>query len=910
MVNEMLKYVVSFCVTLFVAVSACAGTRDADVDQTVLPNGLTLITVEDHREPIVSITVWYHVGSKDEKPGRAGFAHLFEHIMFEGSENHKENFVKAVENAGGSAINGVTNQDRTAYFETVPVSSLDYVLWLEADRMAHLLGAVDQKILDGQRAVIENEKRQEDDANYAIAGRFIAENTYPVGHPYRKSVTGENVDLKAAALTDIREWFETYYGASNAVIVLAGDITPAIANEKIRKYFSGVPAGQPVAHQVAWVAKMSGIHRQTVQDRVPRPRIYKVWNIPESRNPDSVYLDLVSDVLARGKGSRLYRALVADGQLGDDVKAYVRLSEIGGQFRIETTARPDRSLDDLEKKLDSELERFLKEGPTAEELNRVKAQYIADYFRSIDHLGGLGSRSDRIAQGAVFGHQPEAYKLAFERVGSATPDDLKAAARRWLSDGVYVLDVLPFSFGKANQQAQTAQEPGVGMPAQFQAPQMQRATLSNGLKVVVAERHEVAMVNLWMSFNAGFTADPCDLPGTAVMTLAMIDGGTARRSGAQINEQLDSLGAELKADTNADQSILKLSALKTNLSASLDLFSDILLHPAFPQEEFELQRKQNLASITREENTPMFMALRALAGRLYRQDCPSASPFLGHGTPASMGRISADDVRHFYNGLFRPNNATLIIVGDTSLGEIKAKIESAFAGWKAAPVPARNTSGMQTPEKESVFLIDKPGAQQSFIVLAGSALPKTDPRELALEAVNDELGGNLSSRLNLDLREEKHWSYGLRSRLWDTRGARPFITYSSVQADKTADAINEIKKEMAAILSTKPMTDEQLAQIKASQILRLPASQETLDSVAQSIAELVHFDLSDDYLQSLQGRISALTAREVADAAGLLIQPAKMVWVIVGDKSKLESGLEKLGIANIQIVAAAQEVRF
>ena len=898
------KALVCVCLFTLLGISGYAAGPDLPLDRTVLPNGLTLITLEDHREPIVAITIWYHVGAKDEKAGRAGFAHLFEHIMFEGSEHHRQNFVKAMENVGASGLNGVTNQDRTAYFETVPSSSLDYALWLESDRMGHLLGAIDQTALDVQRGVIENERRQEEDANYAISTRLIAENTYPPGHPYSRSAIGEKADLKAASLADVQEWFETYYGAANALIVLAGDITPSVAKEKVQKYFGGIAPGQPITHQVTWVAKMSGTHRQTVQDRVPQPRIYKVWNIPEFASADSSYLDLVSDCLARGKSSRLYQRIVSEGQLADDVRAYVRLKEVGSQFVIEATARPRTSLDMIERKLDEELARFLRDGPTTEELQRIKAQYSASYFRNSDPLGSLGGRSDRVAQAEVFGLGVGGYKLVLERVQNASLEDLKGAARRWLADGVYVLDVLPFAFPKSGGQTAVAEPPPLQAPSRLRSPKLETTTLANGLKIIVAERHEVPLVNVWLTLDAGFAADPCDLPGVASMTLAALDGGTLSRSGAQIAKEFDALGSELRADTNTDLSTIRLSTLKANLSASLDLFADVLLHPIFPREEFKLEQKRRLAAIQREENTPMFMALRALPRLLYQPDCGSGNPFTGIGTPASIERMTREDVALFHSSWFRPNNATLIVVGDITPAEIKAKVESAFAGWKTAPIAKKNSAIMQEPRKPIIYLIDKPGAQQSFIVAAGIGLRKADPREIAAEAVNDDLGGNLGSRLNLNLREEKHWSYGVRSRLWGTRNNQPFITYASVQSDKTGDAMNEIKREFAAIQSNHPVDDQELVQIKANQSMRLPASQETLDSLTQSIADLVQFNLPDNYFDLLYDQISALNTEKVREAATALIHPDKIVWVVVGDKAKLQINLREAGMSDVQVASA------
>src|SRR5216683_1610143 len=428
------------------ATGAFAQGTDVDIpyQKFVLDNGLTVIVHEDHKAPIVAVNLWYHVGSKNERPGKTGFAHLFEHLMFGGSEHAPGRYIDAMERIGATDLNGTTNSDRTNYFENVPPSALDLTLWMESDRMGHLLGALDQKTLDLQRGVVQNEKRQGENQPYGVTRQLITQNTYPAGHPYSWTTIGEMADLDAASMKDVQEWFKTYYGPSNVILVLAGDIDAKTAKEKAEKYFGNIPAGPPVAYQEAWIAKMTGTHRQKVQDRVPQARIYKIWNIPEYGNADADYLDLVSDVLSTGKTSRFYKRLVYDDQIATNANAFVALSEIGGQFRVQATARPGQDLAQVEKELDEELARFLKEGPTAEELQRVKTEYAANFIRGIERIGGFGGKSDRLAQSQVFRGKPDAYKESLKRVQDATAEDLKAAANRWLADGVYALEVHPF----------------------------------------------------------------------------------------------------------------------------------------------------------------------------------------------------------------------------------------------------------------------------------------------------------------------------------------------------------------------------------------------------------------------------------------------------------------------------------
>jgi zinc protease len=888
---------------------AFAQTKDVDIpyQKFVLDNGLTLIVHEDHKAPIVAINIWYHVGSKNEKPGKTGFAHLFEHLMFGGSDHAKGSYIEAMERIGATDLNGTTNNDRTNYFEDVPTSAVDYTLWMESDRMGFL--TLDQKTLDLQRGVVQNEKRQGENQPYAVSRQLIAQNTYPTGHPYSWTVIGDMGDLNAAAMDDVKEWFKTYYGPSNVVIVMAGDIDAKTAKEKVEKYFGSIPAGPPVGHQQVWVAKMTETHRQVVQDRVPQARIYKVWNIPEYGSADSVYLDMVSDVLSTGKNSRFYKRLIYDDQIATGADAYVDLREIAGQFYVQATARPGQGLEQVEKEVDEELARFLKDGPTTEELQRVKTGYDAAFIRGVERIGGFGGKSDRLAQSEVFRGSPDAYKNSLKLAREATAEDLKAAANRWLSDGVYILEVLPFpQYKTASAAADRSKAPEIGAPPELKLPKLQRAKLSSGLRIVLAERHEVPLVSLWMTSDAGYAADEFAAPGTASMTMALLTGGTKTRSALEISDQLQSLGAELRSNSDLDLSIVRLSALKAKLDPSLELFADVILNPLFPEADFKRQQKLQLAAIEREKNTPVQMALRVFPELLYGPKHAYGNPLTGSGTAGSVTKMTRDDLAKFHDVWMRPNDSTLVIVGDTTLAEVTPKLEKLFAGWKTANVPAKNLATVQLAPRSVVYLVDKPGALQSVIIAGHVAPPTNNPKEIAIEAMNDGLGGTFAARLNMNLREDKHWSYGARSLLWSARGQRPFIAVAPVQTDKTKESMAEMNKELHGILADRPLTAEELAAIQANETLSLPGSRETIEEVGQSIVDLVHFGLPDDYYETYAGKVRALKTRDLNDAAKLVVHPDNMIWVIVGDRAKVEAGIKELNLGELRLMDADGKV--
>ena len=899
----------AFLILLAAVFTTVAHPQSKDIDipfqKFVLDNGLTVIVHEDHKAPIVAINIWYHVGSKNEKPGKTGFAHLFEHLMFGGSEHSHGRYIDAMEKIGATDLNGTTNNDRTNYFENVPTSAVDFTLWMESDRMGFLLGSLDQKTLDLQRGVVQNEKRQDENQPYAVSDELITKNIYPAGHPYSWTVIGDMADLNAASMADVKEWFKTYYGPSNVTIVIAGDIDAKTAKEKVEKYFGNIPPGPPVAHQEVWIAKMTGTHRQVVQDRVPQARVYKVWNVPQYGSADADYLNMVSDVLSQGKSSRFYKRLVYDDQIATEARASVDLNEIAGQFYIQATARPGEQLARVEKELDEELARFLKDGPTAEELARVKAQHEASFVRGIERIGGFGGKSDRLAMSQVFLGSPDAYKISLQRVQEATAEDLKAAANRWLSDGVYVLEVLPFpDYKSASAGADRSKAPEIGAPPELKLPKLQHATLSNGLKVILAERHEIPLVDFWLGLDAGYAADQFASPGTASMVMSLLSGGTKTRTALQISDEQELLGARVAARSNLDLSIVQLSALKSKLDPSLDLFADLILNPLFPAADFSRQQRLQLAAIQREKNTPIQMALRVFPGLIYGPGHAYGNPLTGSGTTASVEKLTREDLVKFHEVWFKPNHATLAIAGDTTLAEVTPRLEKLFANWKPGQIPEKNIKNVQPPAKSVVYIIDKPGAEQSIIFAGNIAPPRANPDEIAIEAANDDIGGMFGSRLNMDLREDKHWSYGVQSLLWGARWQRPFLAVAPVQTDKTKESLEEMNQQFRGILGDHPVTAEELSRIQSNETLSLPGSFETLNAVGQSILEIVQFGLPEDYYETYAGKVRALTTTDVEQGAKAIVRPDHLIWVVVGDRAKIEPGIKELGLGEIRLLDA------
>jgi zinc protease len=893
--------------TLALALVA-AGARaqeipDIPFTRYVLKNGLTLVVHEDRKAPIVAVNVWYHVGSKNERPGRTGFAHLFEHLMFNGSEHFNDDYFKVLERLGATDLNGTTSEDRTNYFQNVPVSALDTVLWMESDRMGHLLGAIDQAKLDEQRGVVQNEKRQGENQPYGRVYEVMTPSLYPKGHPYSWTVIGSMEDLEAASLADVREWFKTYYGPNNATLVVAGDVSAPDVKARVERYFGDIPPGPPLDKHEAWVAKRTGEQRQEMQDRVPQARVYMVWNTAQWGTQDSELLDYVGQVLSSGKTSRLYKRLVYDDQTATSVVAMQGASEIGSTFMIQASVKPGGDAAAVERAIKEELAKLVDQGPTADEIDRARTQQLAGFIRGVERIGGFGGKSDVLAENQVYAGDAGFYRTRLAWVKGATPAQVQEVARRWLTDGLYVLTVKPFpEAAAAGGGADRSRRPEPGPQPDAPFPAFQRATLSNGVKLIVAPRSTIPVVTLDLYVDAGYASDAGGLAGTARLASNMLDEGTRTRSALQLSDELQRLGASLSTGSNLDQTTVSLNALKANLDASLALFADVVLAPAFPQADFDRLKKQQLAAIEQEQAQPNGIAMRVIPGLIYGRGHAYGNPLTGSGTSGSVRRIERADVVKWHETWFKPGGATIVAVGDTTLAELQPRLERLLAGWKKGKGPGKKI-GAPPPVAPGLYLIDKPGAVQSLVLMGTVAPPRRRGEDLPQEVMNTILGGAFVSRVNMNLREEKHWSYGARTLLVGTSGPRPYLGFAPVQADKTKESVAEFMKEVRGIRGEKPISADELSMAISSITQALPGEWETGRAVAGSIAEIVRYDLGDDYFKGYADRVRKVTAKD-ATAAAQLLDPARTVWVVVGDRAKVEAGLKELGLGAPRLLDA------
>ncbi|MGE4657831.1 MAG: insulinase family protein, partial [Gammaproteobacteria bacterium] len=534
--------------------------------------------------------------------GKTGFAHLFEHLMFNGTENYNDEYFKPLQEVGATSMNGTTDFDRTNYFQTVPTTALDLALWLESDRMGHLLGAVDQEKLDKQRGVVQNEKRQSENRPYGTAFKQIMKNVFPPGHPYSWMTIGSMEDLNAATLEDVQEWFRTYYGPNNATLVLAGDLDLATARERVERYFGDIPPGPPLSRLETWIPSYEQDRRMILEDRVPQARIYKAWAIPEWGTDESDWLSLADAVLTDGKTSRLYQRLVYETQVATDVGSFPLIGELAGVYTIFITAQPGQNLTEVEHLLDEEIKNFLEQGPTEEELTRVKTQARAAFVRSTERVGGFRGKSSILAEGAVFAGRADAFKDFLTLLETTEPEHLRDTAKAWLSRGAFVLEVHPYQ-DQLRTSGPGADRSKLPLPSVFPRglfPELHQTRLENGLRLIVAERRGAPTVEFSLQIHAGYAADQLTRPGTANLAMSMLDEGTDNMDALQISEAIARLGAQLRTGANLDYSFVSLSALRENMDASLDIYADVILNPAFPSDELERLRSLSISAIKRE----------------------------------------------------------------------------------------------------------------------------------------------------------------------------------------------------------------------------------------------------------------------------------------------------------------------
>jgi len=905
--------------TFFLNATVGAADRQAQVpelkvEKYTLPNGLEVLMLEDHTTPVVGVNLWYKVGSKNEKTGRTGFAHLFEHMMFQGTEHHDKEYFAPIEKLGAQ-INGSTNTDRTNYFETLPSNGLELALWLESDRMGFLLPALTQAKLDNQRDVVKNERRQSvDNVPYGQSREKMLAAMYPPDHPYYHSVIGSMADLSAASRADVSAFFRTYYTPNNASLAIVGDFKPKEAKRLVAMYFGPIPSGPKVLKLTPSIPKLGGPKHVTMTDRVSLARVQLAWPTVEHGHRDESALRVLGAVLGQlPKENRLYRTLVFDKQLAVEAYAGGRQSELAGTFDVTITAKPGQKLDELVKIADEQIERLKKEGPTGEEI--VKSQN-GDEAGLIFSLQSATRLADFLNSNNVQDGDPKSYADRMKKLFAVTPEDVKRVANKYLTADRVRLDVNPGPptprpaeavVDRSGQQAadgpttvaikdsfDRGKMPVVGPNPAFAPPPVVRRKLSNGLEVLIAERHQLPILSLRLVARGGDDLVPVGKEGLAGLSASLLTEGTETRDALKLAGELSEIGASLNANGGRETSSISLSTLTKHEAKALDLFADVLLHPAFPEKDLERLRKQTLAALLRRRDSAGGIASVVFPKLLYG----SGHPYGRQDTPASVKGLTRDDAVHLYKMIFLPNNAALIVAGDTTPDVITAKLEEALKDWKPGEAPEVKYPQPPAPPKGvTVYLVDKPAAAQSVISLGKVGVPRNTPDYFPLVVMNGALGGQFSSRINLNLREDKGYSYGAHSRFDFLQGPGPFQAGGSVQTAVTKEALVELFKEITDINGLRPLTAAELAFAKDRLVKGFPSRFETALGQAAALSELFIYHLPDNYFTTYQSKIEAVTKEDADRVAKKYLEPEEMTVLVVGDRKIVEPKLKELPYA-------------
>lgn len=890
-------------------------------EKYALKNGLEVILSEDHRLPLVAVDLWYHVGPANERAGRTGFAHLFEHMMFEGSQHvgPKEHF-HYLEAAGASDINGTTDFDRTNYFETLPSNQLQLALWLESDRMGYLLGKLDGERLRNQRDVVRNERRQSvENTPYGLVEEELYHQLFPKDHPYYADVIGSHHDIEAAQIDEVREFFRQYYTPNNASLTITGDINPEQAKAWVEKYFGSIPSGPPVPKVTAVTPAITAERRAKVTDQVELPRVYMGWIMPAAYQPGDAESDLLAQILGGGKSSRLYKKLVYEKQMAQDVQVENQSLRLGSVFELQATAKPGVKPEDLEKTINDELAELRNQGPTQAELDRARNLIETRIVLGLERLGGFGGRADLLNRYNQYVQDPGYLPKDLARYDRASTADVKRVAEERLRTSARVvvygvpgdrrIDDPPQSKEESQAPKQTqltssmpeepwrASPPAAGPPSKLSLPVANSFQLANGLTVLFVESHQLPIVSAHLVTLSGSDRNPVDMPGLASFTTAMLPEGTERRSSVQVADDAAQIGASIRFQTISDDSVVAIRTLKPNAMAALDLLSDVTLHPKFDPAEIDRVRKRRETDILEIRDDPFQVAMGVLLKTVYGPGHPYG--YREEGTIDANRKIQRADLLKMYQQGYAPGSAALVLTGDVTGEEAHQLAEKYFGNWSAS-ASRREPPPVDSKPSRGVYIVDRPGAPQTLVLIGNLGVSRSTPDYAALEVMNNLLGGLFSSRINNNLREDHGYTYGGFSFFAYRRGTGLFAVGGGIRTDVTAPAVHEVFNELERIRATAPTADE-LKLAKGAFSQSLAGLFESSSQTANTVGELFTYDFPLDYYEKLPAKIDAVTADEVQRVANKYIHPETSVVIGAGDRAKIEDGLKKLTIGPVEV---------
>ncbi|MEO7192920.1 MAG: pitrilysin family protein [Vicinamibacterales bacterium] len=890
-------------------------------EKYVLSNGLEVILSEDRRLPLVAVNVWYHVGPANEAAGRTGFAHLFEHMMFQGSKHVPgDSHFQLLEAAGASNVNGTTSFDRTNYFETLPANELELGLWMESDRMGYLLDTVDELKLANQQDVVRNERRQShENVPYGMVQEALFHELFPRSHPYYGNVIGSHADIQAAKLDDVKQFFKQHYAPNNASLAIVGDINKTDAKRLVEQYFGPLKRGPGVPKTTPETPRLGAERRVVVRDRVELTRVYMAWLTPPFFKPGDADADAVGSILGGNKSSRLYKSLVYDKQIAQDVSAFQQSMALTSVFQIVATVRPGHTPEEVEAAIGAELERFRREGPSPQELQRARNTFETSMISGLENLGGFGGVADTLNQFNHYVGDPGHLPTYINEHRHVSAESVKAFATQFLVPssrvvlygvpgepdlGVAVATPPPPAAAPGTgaeainpDAAWRATRPQARSTAAVSLPTPSSFTLPNGLTVIYQVRQGLPVGSASLVFRTGGDANPADRSGLANFTMTLLDQGTATRNAAAIADELAQIGASLTATSAKDSMSVWLGSLTRNFEPALSLLADVALHPTFPADEVERQRRSRLANLAATHQSASGVASINAVAALFGPAHPYG--YIELGNEAAAKATTRDDIAGFWKRNFVPGNAALIVASPLGEAALRALVEKTFGGWAAGTVP-QPAAGTGAPTRARIVLNDRPGAPQTELIVASLGVPRSVPEYPALTVMNAVLGGLFSSRINLNLREAHGYTYGASTQFVWRKQPGIFWVTTAVRTDATAPAVSEIFNELGRIIAA-PMTAEELTMAKDSIVRGLPSEFETSDRTVDVLSNLFIYQLGLNYYAAFPAQITGVTSAAAQGAARRYLDPARMIVVAVGDRSKIEPGLTQLNLGAIEV---------
>ena len=896
-----------------------------------LANGLDVVLHQDKSDPIVSLAIQYGVGSNREKTGRTGFAHLFEHMLFQESENvGQDQFFKKIQDAGGT-LNGGTWKDGTIYFEVVPNNALEMIMWLESDRMGYLINTVTESAFNNQQEVVQNEKRQRVDNNpYGHTNWVLDKHIYPEGHPYSWQVIGELVDLQSATVDDVREFYDTYYGPNNATIVLAGDFETEEAKVLIEKYFGEIKARKDVAKLEPQPVSIPETVRLYHEDNFAKaPQLNMVWPTLEQYTDDAYALDFLAEILTRGKKAPLYRVLEKEKELTSRFFGYNNSQEIAGEFHIQVTANDGKSLNDVEQGIFEAFTLFEKEGVTERDVERVKAGLETQFYNRISSILG---KANQMANYNVFAGDPGFIEQDIENIKKVTKEDVMRVYNKYVKDKPYVitsfvpkgqLELIAENSTKApvveeeikenvektieETKTEIAKTPSAFdrtvEPAQGEAPALNiptswNATLSNGMKVFGIEQNEIPTVNFSLIIEGGHLMDDINKNGVANLMTDIMMEGTANKTPLELEEEIEMLGANINMYTTRESIVIQVNTLVRNYEATLSLVEEILLQPRWDDEEFARIKTATINQIKRSDANPNAVANRVFNKLLYGKDHIFSYPT--SGTEASVSAITMDDLKAFYQNNFSPSITRFHVVGKIDQSRALSGLTALENAWAAKEVTIPEYPIANNRDKASLYFVDVPNAKQSVINIGYIALPRTDENFYPAEVMNYKLGGSFSGNVNLILREEKGYTYGARTGFGGSKIPGTFTASSSVRTNTTGESVAIFKEEIAKY--KEGISEEDLTFTKNALIKSNARRFETQFALLGMLQEMSNYDLAPNYIEGEEAVIRNMTLEQHKALANKYLDESKMAYLVVGDATTQFPQFKKMGFDEVLLV--------